>query len=331
LPTKYDASDIEVLTGLEPVRKRPGMYTDTSRPNHLVQEVLDNSVDEAISGHASKIEIILHKDNSVTVTDNGRGMPIDKHPGEKLSGVEVILTRLHAGSKFSNKNYKFSGGLHGVGVSIVNALSKKLEVSVRRDGKEFQMSFRNGEKKSALKNIGKVGIKNTGTTIRFWPEEKYFDSVKYSLSKLKHLMRAKSVLCSGLLIRFNNEQKNEKEEWCYENGVKTYLADQLSGFELLPKEPFLGSMQGEQEVVDWAIHWLLEPGELITESYVNLVPTSQGGTHVVGMRQGLLEAIRDFCESRNLLPRGIKLSSEDILENCCYLLSVKMANPQFSG
>jgi len=331
LPTKYDASDIEVLTGLEPVRKRPGMYTDTSRPNHLVQEVLDNSVDEAISGHASKIEIILHKDNSVTVTDNGRGMPIDKHPGEKLSGVEVILTRLHAGSKFSNKNYKFSGGLHGVGVSIVNALSKKLEVSVRRDGKEFQMSFRNGEKKSALKNIGKVGIKNTGTTIRFWPEEKYFDSVKYSLSKLKHLMRAKSVLCSGLLIRFNNEQKKEKEEWCYENGVKTYLADQLSGFELLPKEPFLGSMQGEQEVVDWAIHWLLEPGELITESYVNLVPTSQGGTHVVGMRQGLLEAIRDFCESRNLLPRGIKLSSEDILENCCYLLSVKMANPQFSG
>jgi len=331
LPTKYDASDIEVLTGLEPVRKRPGMYTDTTRPNHLVQEVLDNSVDEAISGFASKIEVILHKDNSVTVTDNGRGMPIDKHPGEKLSGVEVILTRLHAGSKFSNKNYKFSGGLHGVGVSIVNALSKKLEVSIKRDGKEFQMLFKNGEKKSKLKNIGKVGKKNTGTIIRFWPDEKYFDSLKFSLSKLKHLMRAKSVLCPGLLVRFNNEQKNEKDEWCYEDGVKTYLADQLSGFELLPKEPFLGSTQGEQEAVDWAIHWILEPGELITESYVNLVPTLQGGTHVVGMRQGLLEAIRDFCESRNLLPRGIKLSSDDILENCCYLLSVKMVNPQFSG
>ncbi len=331
MPTKYDASDIEVLTGLEPVRKRPGMYTDTTRPNHLVQEVLDNSVDEAISGFASKIEVILHKDNSVTVTDNGRGMPIDKHPGEKLSGVEVILTRLHAGSKFSNKNYKFSGGLHGVGVSIVNALSKKLEVSIKRDGKEFQMLFKNGEKKSKLKNIGKVGKKNTGTIIRFWPDEKYFDSLKFSLSKLKHLMRAKSVLCPGLLVRFNNEQKNEKDEWCYEDGVKTYLADQLSGFELLPKEPFLGSMQGEQEAVDWAIHWILEPGELITESYVNLVPTLQGGTHVVGMRQGLLEAIRDFCESRNLLPRGIKLSSDDILENCCYLLSVKMVNPQFSG
>ena len=331
MPTKYDASDIEVLTGLEPVRKRPGMYTDTSRPNHLVQEVLDNSVDEAISGYASKIEIILHKDNSVTITDNGRGMPIDKHPGEKLPGVEVILTRLHAGSKFSNKNYKFSGGLHGVGVSVVNALSKKLEVSVKRDGKEFQMSFKNGVKKSALKNIGKVGIKNTGTIIRFWPDEKYFDSVKFSLSRLKHLMRAKAVLCPGLFVRFNNEQNKEKYEWRYENGIKTYLVDQLSGFELLPKEPFLGSMQGEKEAVDWAIHWLLEPGELITESYVNLVPTSQGGTHVVGLRQGLLEAIRDFCESRNLLPRGIKLSSEDILENCCYLLSVKMASPQFSG
>ena len=331
MSAKYDASDIEVLTGLEPVRKRPGMYTDTSRPNHLVQEVLDNSVDEAISGYASKIEVILHKDNSVTVIDNGRGMPVDKHPGEKLPGAEVILTRLHAGSKFSNKNYKFSGGLHGVGVSIVNALSKKLEVTIKRDGKEFQMSFKNGEKKSALKNIAKVGIKNTGTKIHFWPDEKYFDSTKFSLSKLKHLMRAKSVLCPGLLIRFNNELKKEKDEWCYQDGIKTYLAEQLDSFELLPKEPFLGSMQGEHEAVDWAVHWLLEPNELITESYVNLVPTTQGGTHVVGMRQGLLEAIRDFCESRNLLPRGIKLISEDICENCCYLLSVKMDNPQFSG
>ena len=331
MPAKYDASDIEVLTGLEPVRKRPGMYTDTSRPNHLVQEVLDNSVDEAISGHASKIEITLHKDNSVSVIDNGRGMPIDKHPGEKLSGVEVILTRLHAGSKFSNKNYKFSGGLHGVGVSIVNALSKKLEVSVKRDGKEFKMSFKNGERKSPLKNIGKVGIKNTGTKIRFWADEKYFDSIKFSLSKLKHLMRAKSVLCPGLLIRFHNELKKEKDEWFYQDGIRSYITNELSGFELLPKEPFLGSMQGEQEAVDWAIHWLLEPGELITESYVNLVPTPQGGTHIAGMRQGLLDAIRDFCESRNLLPRGIKLTSEDIWENCCYLLSVKMDNPQFSG
>ena len=331
MPAKYDASDIEVLTGLDPVKKRPGMYTDTTKPNHLVQEVLDNSVDEAISGHATKIEVFLHKDNSVTVTDNGRGMPVDKHPKEKMPGAEVILTRLHAGSKFSNKNYKFSGGLHGVGVSIVNALSKKLEVSIKRSGKEFFMSFRNGDKKSSLKSIGKVGAKNTGTKIQFWPNEKYFDSIKFSLTKLKHLMRAKSVLCPGLLVRFIDEIKKEKIEWCYQDGIKTYLSEQLSEYELLPKEPFLGSMQSENEGVDWAIHWLIEPSELITESYVNLVPTLQGGTHVVGMRQGLLEAIRDFCETRNLLPRGIKLSAEDVLENCCYLLSVKMNNPQFSG
>ncbi|MBK68603.1 MAG: DNA topoisomerase IV subunit B [Legionellales bacterium] len=331
MPAKYDASDIEVLTGLDPVKKRPGMYTDTTKPNHLVQEVLDNSVDEAISGHATKIEVFLHKDNSVTVTDNGRGMPVDKHPKEKMPGAEVILTRLHAGSKFSNKNYKFSGGLHGVGVSIVNALSKKLEVSIKRSGKEFFMSFRNGDKKSSLKSIGKVGAKNTGTKIKFWPNEKYFDSIKFSLTKLKHLMRAKSVLCPGLLVRFIDEIKKEKIEWCYQDGIKTYLSEQLSEYELLPKEPFLGSMQSENEGVDWAIHWLIEPSELITESYVNLVPTLQGGTHVVGMRQGLLEAIRDFCETRNLLPRGVKLSAEDVLENCCYLLSVKMNNPQFSG
>jgi topoisomerase IV subunit B len=331
LSSKYDASDIEVLTGLEPVRKRPGMYTDTTRPNHLVQEVLDNSVDEAISGHASKIEITLHKDGSASVTDDGRGMPVDKHPGEKLPGVEVILTRLHAGGKFSNKNYKFSGGLHGVGVSVVNALSKKLEVLVRRGGNEYSMSFAGGDKKTPLKVIGTVGKKNTGTTIRFWPDAKYFDTTKYATSKLKHLMRAKAVLCPGLIIRFHDEAKKEKEEWCYEEGINTYLAEELAGVELLPPEPFLGSMQGEHEGVDWAVHWLAEPAEMITESYVNLVPTAQGGTHVNGMRQGLLDAIRDFCESRNLLPRGVKLSADDVWDNCCYLLSVKMDDPQFAG
>ncbi|MCG8379558.1 MAG: ATP-binding protein, partial [Proteobacteria bacterium] len=333
MSAKYDASDIEVLTGLEPVRKRPGMYTDTTRPNHLVQEVLDNSVDEAISGYASKIDITLHKDGSVTVSDDGRGMPVDKHPGEKLSGVEVILTRLHAGGKFSNKNYKFSGGLHGVGVSVVNALSKKLQVNVKRDGKEFRMSFANGNRKTLLKTIGTVGKKNTGTIIRFWPDEKYFDSTKYAIPKLKHLMRAKAVLCPGLTIRLFDETKSkkEKEEWCYEDGIKSYLSEELTGIELLPPEPFIGSMQAEHEAVDWAVHWLPEPAEMITESYVNLVPTIQGGTHVNGMRQGLLDAIRDFCESRNLLPRGVKLSADDIWDNCCYLLSVKMDDPQFAG
>ena len=331
MSSKYDASDIEVLTGLDPVRKRPGMYTDTTRPNHLVQEVLDNSVDEAISGHATKIDVTLHKDGSVSVADDGRGMPVDKHPGEKISGVEVILTKLHAGGKFSNKNYQFSGGLHGVGVSVVNALSKKLEVLVKRGGKEYSISFKNGDKNTPLKQIGTVGQRNTGTTIRFWPDAKYFDSTNYAVAKLKHLMRAKAVLCSGLKITFHDEAKKDKTEWCYEDGIKTYLAEELAGAELLPPEPFLGSMQAEHEGVDWAVHWIAEPVEMITESYVNLVPTAQGGTHVNGMRQGLLDAIRDFCESRNLLPRGVKLTADDVWDNCCYILSVKMEDPQFAG
>ena len=327
----YIASDIEVLTGLEPVRKRPGMYTDVSRPNHLVQEVVDNSVDEALVGCADKIEITLHQDGSVTVTDNGRGMPVDKHPGEKISGVEVILTRLHAGGKFSGKNYKFSGGLHGVGVSVVNALSKSLEVWVKRDGKEYHIAFAGGRRKSELKAIGAVGRRNTGTAIRFRPDPKYFDSVKFALPKLKHLLRAKAVLCPGLTVKLVDEASGEKQEWLYEDGVSAYLAGELQGIELLPAEPFLGSMEGNHEAVDWAVHWLPEEGELITESYVNLVPTPQGGTHVNGLRQGLLEAVREFCQSRNLLPRGVKITAEDVWERCAYLLSVKMDDPQFAG
>ena len=327
----YAAADIEVLTGLEPVRKRPGMYTDTSRPNHLVQEVVDNSVDEALVKHADKIEIILHKDGSVTVTDNGRGMPVDKHPGEKISGVEVILTRLHAGGKFSDKNYRFSGGLHGVGVSVVNALSKHLEVWVKRDGKEYNIAFANGERKWPLEVVGEVGKRNTGTTIRFWPDPAYFDTTKIATPKLKRLLRAKAVLCPGLTVRLDDEVNGEKEQWFYEEGISAYLSGILVGVELLPAEPFMGSMQGNHEQVDWAVHWLPEAGELITESYVNLVPTTQGGTHVNGLRQGLLEALRQFCESRNLLPRGLKLTAEDVWERCAYLLSVKMDEPQFVG
>lgn len=331
MSSQYAAADIEVLTGLEPVRKRPGMYTDTSHPNHLVQEILDNSVDEAIAGYATTISVILHPDHSVSVSDDGRGMPVDIHPEEKLPGVEVILTRLHAGAKFSNKNYKFSGGLHGVGVSVVNALSNTLEVLVKRDGKQYQMSFSGGERKTPLTIIGEVGKKNTGTTIRFWADPKYFDSNKFAINKLTHLMRAKAVLCPKITIFFHDEATDEKKEWHYEDGIKTYLAEMLEAAILLPKEPFLGSLQGEHEAVDWAVHWLTEPAEMITESYVNLVPTLQGGTHVNGLRQGLLEAIRDFCESRNLLPRGVKLSADDVWHHCCYLLSVKMDEPQFSG
>jgi topoisomerase IV subunit B len=331
LSNRYDAVDIEVLTGLDPVRKRPGMYTDTTRPNHLIQEVVDNSVDEAIAGYAKKIDVTLHKDGSITVSDDGRGMPVDKHPGEKVSGVEVILTRLHSGGKFSNKNYRFSGGLHGVGVSVVNALSKNLEVWVRRNGKEYNMSFVGGDKKGNLDVVGDVGKRNTGTRIRFWPDQKYFDSTKISLTRLKHLLRAKAVLCPGLTVKLQDESGKQKIEWYYEEGISTYLSETLVDVELLPPQPFMGSRQGEHEAVDWAIHWLAEEGELITESYVNLVPTVQGGTHVSGLRQGLLEAIREFCDLRNLLPRGVKLTAEDVWERCTYLLSVKMDNPQFAG
>jgi len=331
MSSSYNASEIEILSGLDPVRKRPGMYTDTSRPNHLAQEVIDNSVDEVIAGHADTIEVILHKDGAMTVRDNGRGMPVDLHPEEGVSGVEVILTRLHAGGKFSNKNYRFSGGLHGVGVSVVNALSKSLEVWIRRGGKEYHMAFANGEKVSDLKVVGKVGKQNTGTTLRFLPDPRYFDSPKFSVSRLRHLLRAKAVLAPGLTIRFRNEITGEEESWCYRDGLRDYLLSELRGWTLLPEEPFMGSMEGNEEAVTWAVTWLPEGGEPITESYVNLVPTPQGGTHVNGLRSGLTDAVREFCEFRNLLPRGVKISPEDVWDKCSYILSVKLADPQFSG
>jgi topoisomerase IV subunit B len=331
MTTTYDASAIEVLAGLEPVRKRPGMYTDTTRPNHLVQEVLDNSVDEAIAGHAESIALILHVDSAVTVVDDGRGMPVDIHPEEGVPGVEVILTRLHAGGKFSNKSYQFSGGLHGVGVSVVNALSKQLDVWVRRDGLEQHMSFAGGEKVSDLAVTRTVGKRNTGTTIRFQPDPKYFDSPKLSLQRLRHLMRAKAVLCPGLRVSLLDEASGEREEWCYEDGLSAYLLDALGPELRLPQEPFEGSMQGNDETADWSLVWLPEATPECTESYVNLVPTSQGGTHVNGLRSGLLEALREFCEFRNLLPRGVKLAPDDVWENCAYVLSVKLHDPQFSG
>ncbi len=329
--TRYDAADIEVLTGLEPVRKRPGMYTDTSRPNHLIQEVVDNSVDEAIAGHAHRVDVVLHADGSVTVSDDGRGMPVDLHPGEKVPGVEVILTRLHAGGKFSRKNYRFSGGLHGVGVSVVNALSRSLEVRVRRGGQEYAMAFSGGDKVRDLQVVGKVGARNTGTTVHFSPDPKYFDTIRFNLPRLQHLLRAKAVLCPGLTVTLADEAAGEHTQWQYGDGLRTYLAEALAGVELLPAEPFMGAMEGHSEAVDWAVHWLAEAGETITESYVNLVPTVQGGTHVNGLRQGLLEALREFCDNRNLLPRGVKLAAEDVWERCCYVLSVKLDEPQFSG
>ena len=329
--SNYDAKDIEVLTGLDPVRKRPGMYTDTSRPNHLAQEVIDNSVDEALAGHARRIDVTLHKDGSLSVCDDGRGMPVDIHPEQGLPGIEVILSTLHAGGKFSNDNYQFSGGLHGVGVSVVNALSNVLEVTVKRDGKVHQMSFANGEKTTDLKVIDTCGQRNTGTILRFWPNANYFDSIKFSLSRLRHVLRAKAVLCGGLTVSFYDENTEDSDEWFYEDGLKDYLSGALHGWEVLPLEPFIGNFSAENEAAEWAVQWLPDVGELVQESYVNLIPTSQGGTHVNGMRTGLLEAIREFCEFRNLLPRGIKLAPDDIWDRCTYVLSAKLADPQFSG
>ena len=329
--SNYNAEDIEVLTGLDPVKKRPGMYTDTSRPNHLAQEVIDNSVDEALAGHARRVDVTLHKDGSLSVCDDGRGMPVDIHPEQGLPGVEVILSTLHAGGKFSNNNYQFSGGLHGVGVSVVNALSDRLDVTVKRGGQIHQILFSNGDKTSDLKVIDSCGQRNTGTILRFWPNPEYFDSVKFSVSRLRHVLRAKAVLCSGLTMSFYDENTSESLEWFYEDGLKDYIADALHGWEVLPAEPFIGAFAAENEAVDWAVQWLPEGGELVQESYVNLIPTPQGGTHVNGLRTGLLEAMREFCEFRNLLPRGVKLTPDDIWDRCSFVLSSKMADPQFSG
>ncbi|GHE20471.1 DNA topoisomerase IV subunit B [Halomonas urumqiensis] len=328
--TQYSASSIEVLSGLEPVRKRPGMYTDTSRPNHLIQEVIDNSVDEALAGHASQINVRLFEDGGIEVTDDGRGMPIDIHPEHGVSGVELILTRLHAGGKFSQSSYRFSGGLHGVGVSVVNALSRRLEVEVLRDGVRHAIAFEHGDVASPLTEIGTVGKRNTGTLVRFWPEDSYFDSPRVSIPRLKHLLRAKAVLCPGLKVVLVETDGGESV-WQYEDGLRDYLAQATDGYEVLPASPFVGHFADDEQACDWAIQWLPEGGESLMESYVNLIPTPQGGTHVNGFRAGLLDALREFCEYRSLLPRGVKLSAEDLWERVSYVLSVKMLDPQFAG
>ncbi|MCG9631940.1 MULTISPECIES: DNA topoisomerase IV subunit B [Vibrio] len=328
---QYNAKDLEVLEGLDPVRHRPGMYTETERPNHLAQEVIDNSVDEALAGHAKKIKVVLHADQSLEVVDDGRGMPVDIHPEKGISGVELILTKLHSGGKFSNNNYKFSGGLHGVGISVVNALSKRVEVTVRRDGQIHEIAFENGVAVTDLTVTGSCGLRNSGTSVHFWPDAKYFDSSKFSVLRLVNNLRAKAVLCPGLEITFSDKVNNEEHKWFYEDGLKDYLAEGVKGYTLLPEEPYIGEFTAETEMANWAVIWQPEGGEMITESYVNLVPTKQGGTHVNGLRQGLLDAMREFCEFRNLLPRGVKLTGDDIFDRCSYVLSVKMQDPQFAG
>lgn len=331
MTTNYSANEITVLKDLEPVQLRPGMYTDTTRPNHLAQEVIDNSVDEALAGFATKIEVILHKDQSIEVIDNGRGMPVDIHPVEKISGVEVIMSKLHAGGKFSNKNYTFSGGLHGVGISVVNALSERVDVIVKRNGEVYKIAFENGQKVEDLTVIGTCGRRTTGTTVHFKPNPKYFDSEKFSVSRLRHLLRAKAVLCSGLEIKFIDKVNDTEDTWLYQDGLNDYLMEAVNGLVTLPEQPFIGEFKGEKEAVSWALLWLPEGGELIGESYVNLIPTALGGTHVNGLRQGLLDAMREFCEFRNLLPRGVKLTADDLWDRCAYVLSLKMQDPQFAG
>ena len=327
----YNAADIEVLAGLEPVRRRPGMYTDTTRPNHLAHEVIDNSVDEAIAGHCKQIDVTLYKDGSLEVVDDGRGMPVDIHPQEKISGVELILTRLHAGGKFNDQTYSFAGGLHGVGVSVVNALSKHLECWVRRGGKEYNIAFKDGRRSSKLEVVGTVGARNTGTTVRFWPDPQFFDSDRFSVPDLKRVLKAKAVLCSGLKLTFSNEQTGEKDEWFYTGHLGEYLDEQLEKHERLPAEPVTGRHASEQDVVEWALAWSADAPQLIAESYVNLIPTVAGGTHVNGLRSGIVNAVREFCEFRNLLPRGIKLTAEDVWDRACYVLSIKLRDPQFAG
>lgn len=328
---RYGADEITVLKDLEPVQLRPGMYTDTTRPNHLGQEVIDNSVDEALSGYASHIDVILHADNSLEVIDNGRGMPVDIHSTEKISGVELILTKLHAGGKFSNKNYTFSGGLHGVGISVVNALSQRVEIKIKRHGEIYAIAFENGVKVEELSVIGSCPKKQTGTTVRFYPNPKYFDSPRFSVSRLRHLLRAKAVLCPKLTIRFIDHMNNNEETWYYEDGLSDYLSEALKESESLPNPPFIGDVVGETEAVSWALTWLPEGGELLAESYVNLIPTSQGGTHVNGLRNGLFKAMVEFCDIHNLLPKGVKLTAEDVWNRCAYVLSLKIQEPQFAG
>ncbi len=327
----YNAASIEILTGLDPVRKRPGMYTNTEYPNHLAQEVIDNSVDEAIAGYGDKIEVALHQDGSLSVGDNGRGMPVDMHPTEGKSGVEVILTKLHAGGKFSGDSYQFSGGLHGVGISVVNALSSSVKIWIKRAGNQYYIEFENGVKQTDLHVISSVGKRNTGTLLRFTPNPIFFDTVKFSIPKLLHNLRSKAILCPGLEVVFNNEINQTQEKWHYKAGLSDYLSSALNGLDCLPKTPFVIHFSDKTQQLDCALTWSLDNVNVVAESYVNLIPTTHGGTHVNGMRSGLTEALKEFCEFHNLMPKNLKLTPDDVWQKIAYILSIKILDPQFSG
>ena len=328
----YDSQSIEVLSGLDPVRKRPGMYTDTSSPNHLIQEVVDNSIDEALAGHCSNIKVILAKDGLISVSDDGRGMPTDIHPEHKVSGVELIMCKLHAGAKFSGEDYNFSGGLHGVGVSVVNALSQNLLVEIKRSGKQFEMVFEGGEKQSELTEVGEVGARNSGTIINFQPDPQYFETVTVNTESLKHLLKAKAVLCPGLTIQYADEKKQEKISWNYENGLLSYLSESSDGIELLLDESISCSKLVKDNALDFVLNWSTQPVKnLMSESYVNLIPTAQGGSHLNGFKAGLLDSVKEFCEFRNLIPKGLKITADDVIQHSTFIVSSKLTNPQFAG
>ena len=330
----YTASDIEILKGIEPVQKRPGMYTDTSTPNHLLQEVIDNCVDESIAGFCNNIDISVNKDGSFTVKDDGRGMPVDIHPEYKKSGVEVIMTNLHSGAKFSNKNYKYSGGLHGVGVSVVSALSETLTVNVERadDPDVYEIVFKNGLISKKLTKVSKTQKKSHGTTITFKPNSTYFDNDAIDMNRLHKLLEAKSILKPGLKIKiFDLKYRKEEKVYCHSGSLDTYLKNSLKDIDLLPKQPILVELDTDQFELTSTLCWHQDSNETIQDSYVNLIPTSDGGTHVNSLKSAVTDSIREFMTSHKLTPKNTKIIPDDIWKNTSYLLSIKISDPQFIG
>ena len=337
---RYTEASIRVLKGLEPVRQRPGMYTRTENPLHVVQEVIDNAADEALAGYGKQIQVTLHTDGSVSVEDDGRGIPVGLHPEENAPVVELVFTRLHAGGKFDKQGggaYAFSGGLHGVGVSVTNALATRLEVVVWRDGATSRLVFQGGDVTEPLAPYAEGGRKKSGTRVRVWPDAKYFDSPQIPLSELNHLLRSKAVLLPGVKVTLINEKTGDTKVWQYADGLRGYLAEALSGAELMV--PFFEGQQyagadhesfADGEGAQWVVAWT-EDGNAVRESYVNLIPTPAGGTHESGLREGLFSAVKGFAELHSLLPKGVKLLPEDVFSRASFVLSAKVLDPQFQG
>ena len=339
-PTEYTEGSIRVLKGLEPVKQRPGMYTRTDNPLHIIQEVLDNAADEALAGHGKKIKVILHTDGSVSIEDDGRGIPFGLHPEEKAPVIELVFTRLHAGGKFDKGKggaYSFSGGLHGVGVSVTNALAKRLEATSYREGQVARLTFEGGDVTEPLvMRANGDGDRKQGTTVRVWPDAKYFESSALPMAELTHLLRSKAVLMPGVTVSLTVEKSKETQTWLYKGGLRDYLMQTLSGDPVIPLFEDEGFADGqndnfaEGEGASWCVAFT-EDGQPVRESYVNLIPTSAGGTHESGLRDGLFTAVKSFIELHSLLPKGVKLLPEDVFARASYVLSAKVLDPQFQG